>query len=171
MTRRTGQACRLFLSSDKRTTKASLWMPSASAPRVDQIGWPRQRRRFPGPRLPRLIQTMRSLTDADRSGAGHRYPRRNLFVARRFFAMNDAGAIDATDTAQRTFNGDLNVLPGALKLLSEKDQWVLWLWARGDSGKWTKPPLRHDFLIAALKTTIPQHGLRTPKRLTPCRKA
>jgi hypothetical protein len=55
MTRRTGQACRLFLSSDKRTTKASSWMPSASAPRVDQIGWPRQRRRFPGPRLPRLI--------------------------------------------------------------------------------------------------------------------
>src|SRR6516164_8650454 len=134
MTRRTGQACRLFVSSDKQTTKASSWMPSASELRVDQIGWPRQRRRFPGPRLPRLIQTTRSPTDADRSGAGHRYPRRNLFGARRFFSMNDAGTIDATDTAQRTFNGDLNVLPVALRLLSEKDHWVIWLWMKSYTG-------------------------------------
>src|SRR5262245_52303022 len=145
MTQRTGQVCRLFLSSGKRTTKASSWMPSASALRVDQIGWPRQRRRFPGRRLARLIQTMRFLTDADRSGAGHRYPRRILFGARRFFAMNDAGAIEETDTAPRTFNGALNVLPVALRLLSEKNQWVVWDWARGDSGKWTKPPLQAGF--------------------------
>src|SRR5262249_6641292 len=69
--------------------------------------------------------------------------------------MNDAGAIDATDTAQQTFNGDLNVLPVALKSLSEKNQWVLWLWARGDSGKWTKPPLQARFPYRRAKNNDP----------------
>src|SRR5262245_57832083 len=59
--------------------------------------------------------------------------------------MNGAGAIDAADTAHRSFNGDLNALPAALRLISEKDQWVVWLWTRSNSGKWTKPPLQARF--------------------------
>src|SRR5262249_56041785 len=69
--------------------------------------------------------------------------------------MNDTGAIDVADTAQQTFNGNLNVLPAALRLLSEKDQWVVWLWARSDSGKWTKPPLQARFPHRRAKNNDP----------------
>jgi hypothetical protein len=56
--------------------------------------------------------------------------------------MNDTGMKDATNMVPRTFNGDLTALPTALRLLSEKNQWVLWLWAQVASGKWTKPPVQ-----------------------------
>ena len=69
--------------------------------------------------------------------------------------MDDVGAIDATDTAPRTFNGNLNVLPGALRPLFQNDQWVVWLWARGDSGKWTKPPLQARFPHRRAKNNDP----------------
>ena len=68
--------------------------------------------------------------------------RATIFSARRFFAMNGAGTKDETDTAPRTFNGDITALPPALKPLSEIDHWVAWLWTRGNGSKWTKPPLQ-----------------------------
>jgi primase-polymerase (primpol)-like protein len=59
--------------------------------------------------------------------------------------MHDVGTTNARDVGPRTFNGDLTVLPNALIPLSQKDQWVAWLWTKIDSGKWTKPPLQARF--------------------------
>ena len=69
--------------------------------------------------------------------------------------MNGAMTTEETDTAPQTFNGDITALPVALRLLSEKDQWVVWLWARGDSGKWTKPPLQARFPHRRAKNNDP----------------
>jgi primase-polymerase (primpol)-like protein len=69
--------------------------------------------------------------------------------------MNDTGATDATDTAPRTFNGDLTALPAALRPLSQKDQWVLWLWTKSDTGKLTKPPLQARFPDRRAKNNDP----------------
>jgi hypothetical protein len=78
-----------------------------------------------------------------------------IFSARRFFAMNDAGAIDATDTATRTFNGNLNVLPVALRPLFQNDQWVVWLWTKSYTGNLTKPPLQARFPHRRAKNNDP----------------
>ena len=69
--------------------------------------------------------------------------------------MNDAGTKDATDTAPRTFNGDLTALPAALRPLSQKDQWVVWLWTKSDTGKLTKPPLQTRFPARRAKNNDP----------------
>src|SRR5262245_62108982 len=69
--------------------------------------------------------------------------------------MNDAGGIDATDTAPRTFNGDLNVLPVALRPLFQSDQWVVWLWTKSYTGKLTKPPLQARFPHLRAKNNDP----------------
>src|SRR5262249_20983244 len=69
--------------------------------------------------------------------------------------MNGAMTKEETDTAPQTFNGDITALPVALRLLSEKDQWVAWLWARGNSGKWTKPPLQARFPHRRAKNNDP----------------
>jgi primase-polymerase (primpol)-like protein len=69
--------------------------------------------------------------------------------------MNDAGTKDARDTAPRTFNGDLTALPAALRPLSQKDQWVVWLWTKSDTGKLTKPPLQARFPDRRAKNNDP----------------
>ena len=69
--------------------------------------------------------------------------------------MNDAGTKDATDTAPRTFNGDLTALPAALRSLSQKDHWVVWLWTKSDTGKLTKPPLQTRFPARRAKNNDP----------------
>jgi hypothetical protein len=69
--------------------------------------------------------------------------------------MNDTAIKDETDTTPRTFNGDITALPTALRMLSEKDQWVAWLWARGSNSKWTKPPIQARFPSRRAKNNDP----------------
>src|SRR5262245_31212643 len=78
-----------------------------------------------------------------------------VFSARGLLAMNGAMPKEETDTAPQTFSGDISALPVALRLLSEKDQWIVWLWARGDSGKWTNPPLQAGFPHRRAKNNDP----------------